>query len=230
MQVCPSHLPSKRTRTRPTRPAARAAAGAPSASARLLASAPGYAPRRSPVPRSRRGPRCPAAQVYPSGTICLSILDENKGWKPAITVKQMLIGIQDLLDNPNNLDPAQREPFQLLKCARARWRARGSGAPRLRARGAHQLTTPLPRASAVRAGTTRRRTACGSGRRPKRTPSAPDGLSAKPLASADAGRLRPPGTGTSAALASRSRVHTDASGRRRGPEASCGAFCVAGKP
>jgi hypothetical protein len=57
------------------------------------------------------------SQVYPSGTICLSILDENKGWKPAITVKQMLLGIQDLLDNPNNADPAQREPFQLLKCA-----------------------------------------------------------------------------------------------------------------
>jgi hypothetical protein len=27
--------------------------------------------------------------VYPSGTICLSILDEEKGWKPSITVKQV---------------------------------------------------------------------------------------------------------------------------------------------
>ena len=30
--------------------------------------------------------------VYPSGTICLSILDEDKGWRPAITVKQLLLG------------------------------------------------------------------------------------------------------------------------------------------
>jgi hypothetical protein len=27
--------------------------------------------------------------VYPSGTICLSILDEEKSWKPAITIKQV---------------------------------------------------------------------------------------------------------------------------------------------
>lgn len=27
--------------------------------------------------------------VYPSGTICLSILDEEKAWKPAITIKQV---------------------------------------------------------------------------------------------------------------------------------------------
>jgi hypothetical protein len=27
--------------------------------------------------------------VYPSGTICLSILDEEKGWKPSITIKQV---------------------------------------------------------------------------------------------------------------------------------------------
>src|ERR1700678_1919448 len=26
--------------------------------------------------------------VYPSGTVCLSILDEEKSWKPAITIKQ----------------------------------------------------------------------------------------------------------------------------------------------
>jgi hypothetical protein len=27
--------------------------------------------------------------VYPSGTVCLSILNEEKSWKPAITVKQV---------------------------------------------------------------------------------------------------------------------------------------------
>jgi len=67
--------------------------------------------------------------------ICLSILDENKDWRPAITLKQILLGIQDLLDNvraccwcaaalrarltrgdqPNNKDPAQSEASMLLR-------------------------------------------------------------------------------------------------------------------
>ncbi len=50
--------------------------------------------------------------VYPSGTICLSILIEEKGWKPAITVKQILLAVQDLLINPNPNDPAQREAVE----------------------------------------------------------------------------------------------------------------------
>eukprot|EP01083_Nonionella_stella_P191554 708916_1 len=33
--------------------------------------------------------------IYPSGTVCLSILNEEKGWKPAITVRVMLEGIQN---------------------------------------------------------------------------------------------------------------------------------------
>ena len=39
--------------------------------------------------------------VYPSVTVCLSILDEEKDWRPAITVKQIFLGIQDLLNDPN---------------------------------------------------------------------------------------------------------------------------------
>ena len=53
--------------------------------------------------------------IYPSGTVCLSILSEDKGWKPSITIKQLLIGIQDLLDNPNPDDPAQKEPYLAFK-------------------------------------------------------------------------------------------------------------------
>ena len=65
--------------------------------------------------------------VYPSGTgkhpisiwllliisfqVCLSILDEKKDWRPAITVKQILLGIQDLLNDPNVSDPAQAEAY-----------------------------------------------------------------------------------------------------------------------
>jgi len=51
--------------------------------------------------------------VYPSGTVCLSILNEDEDWKPSITVKQILLGIQDLLDNPNPNSPAQAEPYNL---------------------------------------------------------------------------------------------------------------------
>ena len=52
--------------------------------------------------------------VYPSGTICLSILNEEEDWRPAITIKQMLLGIQDLLDNPNQNSPAQSEAYNLF--------------------------------------------------------------------------------------------------------------------
>jgi len=52
--------------------------------------------------------------VYPSGTICLSILNEEEGWRPAISIKQILLGIQDLLDDPNPNSPAQSAAFDLF--------------------------------------------------------------------------------------------------------------------
>ena len=51
--------------------------------------------------------------------MCLSILNEEKDWVPTITVKQVLLGIQDLLDNPNLGDPAQREAFIMCRDDRA---------------------------------------------------------------------------------------------------------------
>ena len=53
--------------------------------------------------------------VYPSGKVCLSILDNNKDWKPSITLKQIVLGVQDLLNTPNNSDPAQQEASSDLK-------------------------------------------------------------------------------------------------------------------
>jgi ubiquitin-conjugating enzyme E2 I len=53
--------------------------------------------------------------VYPSGTVCLSILNEEDGWKPAIQIRQILLGIQDLLNDPNLDSPAQAEAYNLLK-------------------------------------------------------------------------------------------------------------------
>lgn len=50
--------------------------------------------------------------VYPSGTVCLSILNEEQDWRPAITLKQIVLGIQQLLDEPNQLSPAQSDAYQ----------------------------------------------------------------------------------------------------------------------
>ena len=38
-------------------------------------------------------------------------MDEEKDWRPAITIKQILLGIQDLLNDPNIKDPAQAEAY-----------------------------------------------------------------------------------------------------------------------
>ncbi|TNJ29746.1 Ubiquitin-conjugating enzyme [Giardia muris] len=51
--------------------------------------------------------------VYPSGTVCLSIL--TTGWKPTFTVSEILLSIQRLLDDPNLDSPAQREASNLRR-------------------------------------------------------------------------------------------------------------------
>ncbi|RCI12688.1 hypothetical protein L249_1009, partial [Ophiocordyceps polyrhachis-furcata BCC 54312] len=62
--------------------------------------------------------------VYPSGTVCLSILNEEEAWKPAITIKQILLGIQDLFNDPNPESPAQAEAYNLFKRDRAEYERR----------------------------------------------------------------------------------------------------------
>lgn len=57
--------------------------------------------------------------MYPSGTVCLSIIDADKAWKPSITVKQILLGIRDLLDGPNANDPANGEAYDLYMKSRS---------------------------------------------------------------------------------------------------------------
>jgi ubiquitin-conjugating enzyme E2 I len=44
--------------------------------------------------------------VFPQGHVCLSIINPEKGWRPSITVKQILLGVQELLSEPNIDDPA----------------------------------------------------------------------------------------------------------------------------
>ena len=79
-----------------------------------------------------RPPRCyfrpimPHPNVYPSGTVCLSILNEEEDWKPGITVKMILLGIQKMLkEEPNLLSPAQLEPTQLYKKDRDKYEKQG---------------------------------------------------------------------------------------------------------
>lgn len=62
--------------------------------------------------------------MYPSGTICLSILNEEEGWRPAITIKQVLTGIQDLLDDPNPDSPAQSDAYHLFVNSKAEYKRR----------------------------------------------------------------------------------------------------------
>jgi ubiquitin-conjugating enzyme E2 I len=66
-------------------------------------------------PKCRFNPPLFHPNVYPSGTVCLSILNEEEGWKPAITIKEILLGIQALLNEPNLESPAQAPAFQLFK-------------------------------------------------------------------------------------------------------------------
>ncbi len=53
--------------------------------------------------------------VYPSGTISLRLLSEDADWKPTITIKEILVGIQDLLDNPDIKSPVQKESYDVYK-------------------------------------------------------------------------------------------------------------------
>lgn len=76
---------------------------------------PGLIFRRSDKYAGKFNPPLFHPNVYPSGTVCLSILNEEEGWKPAITIKQILLGIQDLLNDPNPDSPAQADAYNLFK-------------------------------------------------------------------------------------------------------------------
>jgi len=67
----------------------------------------------SSPPKCKFDPPLFHPNVYPSGTVCLSLLDEEKDWRPSITIKQILVGIQDLLNDPNIRDPAQAEAYTI---------------------------------------------------------------------------------------------------------------------
>ncbi|XP_052863289.1 SUMO-conjugating enzyme UBC9-B-like [Anopheles cruzii] len=53
--------------------------------------------------------------VYRSGTICLSVLDEKKDWLANVTIKKILVAIQNLLNEPNLNDPAPVEAYKIYQ-------------------------------------------------------------------------------------------------------------------
>lgn len=58
-------------------------------------------------------PPIPHPNIFPQGQVCLSLLTD--GWKPAITLKQVLLGIQALLDEPNPKSPANDQWYDLFR-------------------------------------------------------------------------------------------------------------------
>ena len=59
--------------------------------------------------------------VFSNGGVCLSIL--NADWRAGISMKEMLIGIQELLDNPNANHVTDRpEISRLCKADKAEYR------------------------------------------------------------------------------------------------------------
>lgn len=53
--------------------------------------------------------------IYPSGAVCLSILNEDKDWRPTLTVLTVLTGIRDLLGAPNPHSPAQEKALAVYQ-------------------------------------------------------------------------------------------------------------------
>jgi ubiquitin-conjugating enzyme E2 I len=62
--------------------------------------------------------------VFQGGEICLSIINEQYDWRPAITIKQIAAGIQDLLISPNPKSPANGQAEQLLRSKPAEYKKR----------------------------------------------------------------------------------------------------------
>ncbi|KAG8189006.1 hypothetical protein JTE90_019016 [Oedothorax gibbosus] len=66
-------------------------------------------------PKCRFVPPVFHPNVFSDGHVCLSILDEDKDWIPSMTIKEILLGIQDLLNEPNIKDPAQAEAYKIYR-------------------------------------------------------------------------------------------------------------------
>lgn len=57
--------------------------------------------------------------IYTNGEVCLSLLNDD--WKPTLTIKNILLGIQSLLTEPNEYDPANGPAYELYCQDRKAW-------------------------------------------------------------------------------------------------------------
>lgn len=50
--------------------------------------------------------------MYPQEPVRLTLLDEEKDWRPTITIKEILLGIQNLLHEPKNVKDFSQEAIE----------------------------------------------------------------------------------------------------------------------
>eukprot|EP01038_Epipyxis_sp_PR26KG_P007664 gene7663-10428_t len=62
--------------------------------------------------------------VFSSGHICLDLLKSYENYRPGLSVKQLAVGIQELLDNPNPASPANSEASTLFQKKKADYKKR----------------------------------------------------------------------------------------------------------
>lgn len=66
----------------------------------------------SQPPKCQFIPPIPHVNIFDSGAVCISLL---KDWRPATTIKQLLLGIHQLLDEPNPKSPANQKSYILYR-------------------------------------------------------------------------------------------------------------------
>lgn len=67
-------------------------------------------PERAPRVRLPAGFYC--MNVYPSGTVSTSVLNEDEDWEPSLSVKELLVAVQETLSSPNSNSPAQVDAYR----------------------------------------------------------------------------------------------------------------------
>ena len=75
-------------------------------------------------PRVRFQPPIFHVNVFTSGDICLSILDESTEWASGLRLPDILLGVQALLTEPNTRSPANGEASKLYDYNRAEYERR----------------------------------------------------------------------------------------------------------
>ena len=70
------------------------------------------------------------------------MLDAEKDWRPGITIKQLLLGIRDLMNDPNIEDPAQAEAYNCYCQNQAKYEKRVRAQARAMATDLSSYTNP----------------------------------------------------------------------------------------